>query len=145
MTRTHAGNGAVPPPRARSRISVKDFVDSSASSCVITLIILFTPMSLFEVGISPHCNSTHPFWPFPRPTTKTDNKKKQQGRRRRMHVRDELGFFWTKWCRLNEGIFVHLCLKRSRARHMGAFPSHQTEQLDGMGWIANFYNFLGCN
>jgi hypothetical protein len=93
MMRTHAGNEAVPPPRGRSRISVKDFVDNSVSSCVIMLIIPFTPMSLFEVGISPHCNSSHPFWPSPRPTMKTDSKKKQQGRRRRMHVRDELGFF----------------------------------------------------
>jgi uncharacterized protein YbgA (DUF1722 family) len=40
---------------------------------------------------------------------------------------------WTKHYCLNEGIFVHLCLKKSCARHVGAFPFHQTEQLDGRG------------
>lgn len=33
-------------------------------------------MGVFEVGNSPHCNSSHPFWPSPRPTMKIDNKKK---------------------------------------------------------------------
>jgi hypothetical protein len=55
------------------------------------------------------------------------------------------GFFWTKRCRLNEGIFVHLCSKKACARHVGSLPSLQTAQLDGKGWIVNFCNFLGCN
>jgi len=55
------------------------------------------------------------------------------------------GVFWTKLCRLNKGIFVHLYLKQARTERLCAFPSHQTEQLDGRGWIANFCNFLGCN
>jgi len=44
-----------------------------------------------------------------------------------------LRLYWTKRCRLNEGIFVYLCLKNACARHMGSLPSHQTEQLDGRG------------
>jgi hypothetical protein len=53
--------------------------------------------------------------------------------------------FWLKQCCLNEDIFIHLCLKKARAAHVDAFPSHPTEQLDEKEWIANFCNFLGCN
>jgi hypothetical protein len=33
----------------------------------------------------------------------------------------------------------------SHAAHVGPFPSHQTEQLDGRGRIEIFCNFIGCN
>jgi hypothetical protein len=45
----------------------------------------------------------------------------------------------------DEGIFVKFGPKNSRAARVGAFSSHQTEQLDGRGWIEIFCNFLGCN
>jgi len=72
---------------------------------------------------------------------RTQNKQEE----RRSVLMNFLGLYWTKPCRLNEGIFVHLCPKNACARHVGSLPSHQTEQLDGRGWIANFCNFLGCN
>jgi hypothetical protein len=55
------------------------------------------------------------------------------------------GFFRTKQCRLNDGIFVDIYLKKACAQHVGSLPSHQTEQLDGRGRIENFCNFIGCN
>jgi hypothetical protein len=58
------------------------------------------------------------------------------------------GFFhFTKTVRFVKkwGHFRKVRTKNASAAHVGAFPSHQTEQLNGRGWIADFFNFLGCN
>jgi hypothetical protein len=55
------------------------------------------------------------------------------------HLHGMLGFI------LHEGIFVPFFGYKSCDAHVSAFPSHQTEELDGRGWIANFCNFLGYN
>jgi hypothetical protein len=50
-------------------------------------------------------------------------------------------------CVLNrkEGIFRELGQKIACAAHMVGVPSLEIAILDGMGYIENFLNFMGCN